>query len=311
MVNFAIFNELSLPFQDEIDIQKKFLLFFELLDELNLKNINKLRMDENFKNYSILIDVSLQEFFGKIKDDTFKDRLRYFLTSNIIKIESPLIQDDESKQKELINESQYYYNEEDNKSGLAIADIWNTVSVGFDSSIEWYEPFINLKKEKIRLDTAIEINDIKIRHISKKKHLYTHTSFFNNLEIERNLNINQENFWERKNEFFPIKIIFCKEIEKQIQKLDKNTFRQAIGILREIECARKLITDYNYSSEKETVKTNPKMKAERTFTINDKNVLFLNHIKSLPNANRIYFLEKSDKIYIGYIGKHLSNKSDK
>jgi len=74
---------------------------------------------------------------------------------------------------------------------------------------------------------------------------------------------------------------------------------------------KKNIYDYSMSSEKETVKNNPKMIAERTFTVNSKKVFFTNHLKNLPNANRIYFLEEENKIYIGYIGSHLSNKHDK
>ncbi len=33
-----------------------------------------------------------------------------------------------------------------------------------------------------------------------------------------------------------------------------------------------------------------------------------NHIKNLPNGNRIYIHEESENvIYVGYIGKHLSS----
>lgn len=61
--------------------------------------------------------------------------------------------------------------------------------------------------------------------------------------------------------------------------------------MRDIETQRKLITDFNYSGEGETVRTDPKLKQMRMFTIFGDKVFFENHIKSLPNAYRIYFLE--------------------
>jgi hypothetical protein len=44
------------------------------------------------------------------------------------------------------------------------------------------------------------------------------------------------------------------------------------------------------------------------FTVNGKQEFVENHIKSLPKRYRIYFLKKENKIYIGYIGKHLPLK---
>jgi len=125
------------------------------------------------------------------------------------------------------------------------------------------------------------------------------------------LGITQDNFWDRKEDFFPDKIIFCKEVEKQIKKIDKRIFQQAINILRDIETNKKLVTDYNHSGESQSVKEDNELKKLRYFTVSNEKVYFDNHIKSLSNANRIYFLEQDDKIYIGYIGKHLGTKKFK
>jgi len=69
-----------------------------------------------------------------------------------------------------------------------------------------------------------------------------------------------------------------------------------------------LITDYNHSGESQSVKNDDSLRKQRLFTIEGKKVFFEHHIKSLSNANRIYFLEQGDRIFIGYIGKHLPTK---
>ena len=266
MVEFAVFNELSLPFQNNIDIENKFIDFFKLLKELENKNLTKIRMDKNFKNYpEIIKDITFQQFFGQLHESVIKDRLREFITNGIIKIESPLIKIEENDEQNEILENEYFYKKESTIGGLACCHIWDTVAVSFQSNKEWNKEKIVLQKQTI-LDEQ-EIN-IDIRHASKVEHLNSHQKFFKELEEEKKLDITQNNFWERKKEFFPKRIVFCKEVKKQIKNLDKTIFEQAISILRDIETNKKKPTDYDYSGEKETVKTNPKMIAERKFTIN-------------------------------------------
>ena len=126
------------------------------------------------------------------------------------------------------------------------------------------------------------------------------------------LGITQDNFWDRKEEFFPEKIIFCKEVEKQIKKIDKRIFQHAIGILRGVETNKKPLTKLKISNEGDTVTENPFLRSKREFTLLGKKEFFEKHIKNFPNdKHRIHFLEKGNKIYIGYIGKHLPNKNDK
>lgn len=304
MVNFSVFNELSLPIRDISEFE----IFFKVLNRLRELGMEKIRMDEHFTRYpEILPGVTFEQLLGQITDRTQQRRLKSFINNSISVIETPLIKEDEKEQEELlINE--YFYKFESNEGALACSDIWNTIAVSFLSDEQWNTDNLKLQKQTIVNDDNIQKTDIDIRHASRIEHLESHQEFFNDLEIEKRLNITQEIFWNRRDELFPNKIIFCKEVEKQIKILDKTIFQQAISILRDIETDKKLITDYKYSGEDETVKTNPKMIAKRKFTINGEKIFFKNHIKSLSNANRIYFLEQDDKIYIGYIGKHLPTK---
>jgi hypothetical protein len=300
MVDFLVFNELSLPFDNKYKAKDGFKNFLEVLKILREKNIQKIRMDKDFKEYEIIKDIYLQEFFREL-DSTFKDRFQIFLANDILKIETPLIKDDEIGDVEDYIISTYKYEDTINNGGLAVAHFWNTIAMSFDSNTKWDNYQIGLKKDK---------KEIKINHISKQFHIEKHNSFFDKLEEEVKLGIKQDDFWDKKEELFS-KIKFVDEVEKQVKELDKMVFCQAVSILRDIETNRKILSDFTISGEGETVRTNPDLKSQREFKVNGKKEFFEKHIKNLSNGHRIHFLEKKDEIYIGYIGKHLSTKNIK
>lgn len=302
MVNFSVFNELSLPLRELNEFES----FFKVLEALKGYGLNKIRTDKQFTHYpEILENKTFQEVVGQIRDRDKKRRLLSFINSTIITIESPLIKIEENEEHNQSLENEFFYKDTSTIGGLACCYIWNTMAVSFNSHEDWSRENVILQKQFILDDDE---QDINIRHSSKVEHFKHHQVFFDNLEEEKRLNITQENLWDRREEFFPNKIVFCKEIEKQIKDIDKVIFEQAIGILRDVENDRKLITDYNHSGESKSVKEDESLKKLRYFTIEEKKVFFENHIKSLANANRIYFLEQDDKIFIGYIGKHLPTK---
>lgn len=307
MVDFSVFNELSLPL-DKDKAKYKFGIFLKLLEKLRSKNLNKIRMSSDFKNYQILKDVTFQKFLGQQKDIEFKRRLKGFITSSIVEIDSPIIQENEKEQ--IVNQqiNEYFYKRATTSGGLACCDIWNTISISFDSSPEWDKDSIDIKRNTIDNDDNIVNDCVKIKHASKKNHLQSHTDFFKALEKEIKQNITKENLWNKKGEFFPQVVAFCPEVEQQIKTINKIVFKRVISILRDIELNHKQITDFNWSPESQSVIKNPKLKERRLFTVNGRKEFFENHIKSLPDKYRIYFLERGSKIHIGYIGKHLPLK---
>jgi hypothetical protein len=62
MVNFSVFNELSLPL-DVNTAKEKFGIFFKLLTQLKNKNLNTIRMSDDFKNYQISKDTTTFQIF--------------------------------------------------------------------------------------------------------------------------------------------------------------------------------------------------------------------------------------------------------
>ena len=234
---------------------------------------------------------------GQCKNSTFKDRLREFLTNQIIKIESPLINDEEIDSLGEKIEPQYIFEDQPTLGGLACANIWGTVAISFQSDEKWKSSSVELHKNNI---------SISIKHISALTHIAAHKDFFDELEQWIQLDIKPSNFWESKDELFQNKIIFCDEVKKQIKNIDTIIFSQAISILRDIESGIKCLSDFTTSSgESSSVEQNPKLKKLRTFDIDGKKEYFQNHIKNLPNGYRIHYFENNGKIYIGYIGTHL------
>ncbi|CAC9965940.1 hypothetical protein [uncultured Gammaproteobacteria bacterium] len=302
MVNFSVFNELSLPLEKHT-AQENFGVFFDLLKQLKYRDLNQIRMSSEFKNYDILEGVSFGEFIGNQEID-FKNRLREFVSNQVIKIDSPIIKNNDIKSN-VLSEIEYFYHNDTTNGGLACCDILNAIALSFDSDSQWDNSLINIKKKALDENANITKDTVQIKHASKASHLPLHNSFFSALRKEIKQEITRKNLWAKKDEFFPQVIVFCPEIEQQIATIDKTVFDCAISILRDVESKQKKITDFNYSSEGQSVAQNPSLKQHRLFTIDGKQKFVENHIKSLPSKYRIYFLEKGNKIYIGYIGKHL------
>lgn len=310
MVNFTVFNELSLPINGH-NAKEKFGVFFGLLSELKDKGINQIRMGNAFKDYSILPNTSLQQFMGQQEDRDFKLRLKSFISNSIVRIEIPLIKNDgEEGESNQFGSCEYFYNKLSTDGGLACCDIWNTLAVSFDSDMQWDKSEIFLQKDTIVEEDLVQ-KEITIKHASKICHLDQHQHFFNKIDEENKLNITPDNFWNNKEVHFPKIINFCPEVEEQIKPLDRNVFRQVVNILRDIEMGRKTINDFNHSGEGQMVNNDPKLREMREFTVNDKKVFFQNHLKNLPSGYRMYFQEKNEVIFIGYIGVHLSTKRHK
>lgn len=292
MVKFSVFNELSLPLNDIGFFEP----FFIILKDLKERGLTQMRMEHPFQDLEILPNTSFGQFLGQMRDRDKKIRLQKFLSDSTKIIQSPLIHDDEIDSLGEKIEPQYHFEAQSTLGGLACADIWGTIAISFRSDRKWDTSSINLQRNGIPID---------VKHIATLSHIAAHKDFFDELEQCIQLDIKPSNFWERKDELFKNKIIFCDEVKKQIKNIDTVIFSQAIFILRDIENGIKCLTNFTTSGESATVEQNSNLKKLREFEIDDKKEYFQNHIKNLSNGYRIYYFEKNEKIYIGYIGQHL------
>jgi hypothetical protein len=298
MVNFSIFNELSLP----IESISAFDNFFQVLQKAREEGLEKIRMDREFAQYpEILPNTTFQQLLGQLRDRDKQRRLKSFISNGIAVIESPLIQEDESESDQLL-ENEYFYDGVSTKGGLACCDIWDSVVVSFENDIKWSNQYIEIRKVSMEQEKNIEI-----RNLSNLSHFSNHQDFFDRLNQFRKSKITRDNFFQKREEIFQNKIIICSEVEKQLRDIDTTIFNQALTILISIDKGRSL-EEYNISKESNSVSQDPKLKNMRMFKINNKKEYFQKHIKNLPNGYRIHYFERDDKIYIGYIGKHLATK---
>ena len=139
MVSFSVFNELSLPLNQH-QYMEEFATFFNLLAKIKEKGLNQIRMNDDFKHYSILNGINFQQFLGQQSDREFKSRLRSFLTNTVITIDTPIIKADELEQSDQHNGCEYFYHEKTTDGGLACCDIWNTLLISFNTDGEWDKP---------------------------------------------------------------------------------------------------------------------------------------------------------------------------
>lgn len=259
-------------------------------------------MEKEFVKYpEILPETCFSKFFSEL-DREEKTRMRSFINNNMCIIETPLIHDipEEYDEYDNITLNRFFFEEIENTGGLACGYVWNTVVISFNSNSKWNTSQIKIKKN---------IDDVEVKHISTLKDFDKHEVFFHEYEKELQKNITIDNFWEKRNELFS-KIIFCDEVEEQINLLDKNIFIRDIEFLRDIETSKKLIGDFHIHNEGETVEKNPTLRSLREFYVNGEKKYFEKHIIR-SSGHRIHFLEEGNKIYIGYIGKHLKTKKHK
>jgi len=303
MVDFAIFNELSLPLESDLNAEDAFLKFLFLLKETKHKGIREIKSIYELKTLEIKPGFYFQQFMGSIVNRELKTKLRNLLANSPLPFRSPLNISQTNTDNELGIE--YYYNGLI-AHGLGCADMVDTLAISMPNSTSWNQDFIEIKKnELVECPCEIITNNVCVKHISDCSHLNSHSNYFFELQEYQIKNITQYNFWEKRDSLFT-RVIFCNEVEEQLPKLHKNTFDSMIKKLLSVENGIKNITDFHWSPEGDNISNNPRLRSQREFTLPDGTVkYFTNHIKSFINGNRMHFLEIGENIYIGYIGVHL------
>lgn len=296
MVNFAVFNELSLPL-DAYNYKAQFGVFFNLLREMSIRKISKLRMSNAFRNYEITNGVNFQQFIGQCTDRELKARISLFLADNIILVDSPLILDSEIDDcEEGISSSYEFEGDTLLLDGIVCADIFQTIAISFTSNEKWNTHSLQLTRNNAVID---------VMHASCDQHLLRHNNFFEQRYQLFQLGVTRRNFYQRREEIFTGKIRLCEELEEQILTLNEYVFQKALLILMDIDSNRKNISDFDISPESERLSVNSSLRSMREFRVNGEKNFFSNHVKNFYHGYRMHYLEIGDKIYIGYLGTHL------
>ncbi|WP_294531227.1 hypothetical protein [uncultured Fusobacterium sp.] len=300
MVDYSILNTKSLPFLSKEDFYRELQNFSMILNYLRDKGYyTSIRSIVDIKSLDIVKGINLQKLLGEIRDRDMKRRVTSLFTNQIIPFEYPI-----STTGEELGLLEYRYLDE-RVDEIGYADIFQTLLISFNSSEKWDKDRLNLKKIILEESGDYTEREVEIYNTSRVEHLESNLEIFEKIDNEKIESL-VKNFKETYRVIFK-KLEFGIDVIKNIEYLDKRVLRDAIAILYQLEIGKKELTDFKCSGESESVLNNPELKERRKFKMeNGEEYYMFQHIKNLPNGNRIYFHKKSDeKIYIGYIGKHL------
>lgn len=300
MVDYSILNTKSLPFLSKEDFYRELQNFSMILNYLRDKGYyTSIRSIVDIKSLDIVKGINLQKLLGEIRDRDMKRRVTSLFTNQIIPFEYPI-----STTGEELGLLEYRYLDE-RVDEIGYADIFQTLLISFNSSEKWDKDRLNLKKIILEESGNYTEREVEIYNTSRVEHLESNLEIFEKIDNEKIESL-VKNFKETYRVIFK-KLEFSIDVIKNIEYLDKRVLRDAIAILYQLEIGKKELTDFKCSGESESVLNNPELKERRKFKMeNGEEYYMFQHIKNLPNGNRIYFHKKSDeKIYIGYIGKHL------
>jgi len=107
-------------------------------------------------------------------------------------------------------------------------------------------------------------------------------------------------FLQRKNDICP-DFIFCGDTEAVLRKMSKDRLNALIRCLSNFD-------SMVHKDSSDSVKQNPKINRHYVYKLPDGNDEFFYHHVDLIRSERIHYLQKDNKIFIGYIGKHLPTK---
>ncbi|WP_286033463.1 hypothetical protein [Fusobacterium necrogenes] len=300
MVDYSILNTKSLPFSAKEDFYRELQNFFMILNYLKDKGYYKsIRSIVDIKSLDIIESTNLQKLLGEIRDRDMKRRVTSLFTNKIIPFEYPI-----STTGEELGLIEYRYLDE-RVDEIGYADIFQTLLISFNSNEKWNKDRLNLKKLILKETGDFIEQEVEIYNASKVEHLENNSEIFEKIDNDKIENL-VKNFKEVYKDIFK-KLEFSVDVIKDTEYLDKRILRDAIAILYQLEIGKKKLIDFKCSGESESVMNNPELREERKFRMEDGEECYMfQHIKNLSAGNRIYFYKKSEeKIYIGYIGRHL------
>jgi hypothetical protein len=319
-----MFNELSLlhkaaTIEGALTILEQFAKSCIRANEIGLGD---LRLHENYlsnlynipihDNYNV--DIWLKD--NRVNED-LRNRFKEILTSY------PLIHESEIDQSNQYKISEFYKKLDGRRFqvwGLGAAYIFGTFSLSLPTHEEWYKSEIEI--EHYFLDNNLEekIKPITVKHFSSIDHINDHLAWWEQYQLD-NLEKSEE-LWTKRKEIFP-NLEFCEEVESQLKKLGASKILyQVIDRLNTLNNYVKNWKDGAFNYDDVNKKTNLRISPESELTLNKFGTLrkftipsqgkkiFDLHIKTGILRFHFYPDDNTQKVYIGYIGKHLRIASE-
>lgn len=301
-----VFNELCLLNLDIDQYQTKTLMsqFIETIREILEQGLQaKLFLNVNFYKINLSSDYPLAQWLNDPKvDQGEKDlilSLQFFEFNEIF--------DDKNEQEAFECE-----NYKSDPKGLIYAYKNESLCISLETNQLWNKSIISLLKIILQDEKLIE-EYIEVKHASNKNHVIEHQQWIQEC-LHSDINNGLE-LWKQRNEIFPY-LEFCQSVRKQLANLSLNHqqfrfLKNALEILNNSsrnwqEGSNFKVEGLDFSGESQS--TLEQYWKERTFLCPDgEERTFEFHAKLKSFNCRIYIYPlQPQKVYVGYIGKHLS-----
>jgi hypothetical protein len=274
------------------------------IHENSLPNIYQLNLSEDYS-----IDTWLND---KRVDTDLQDKFLLISTT------SPLVKTDDIEKNDENSRSEFFKTLDNSTFqvwGLGASYIYDTISFSLATHKEWEKTQVEIIHYYLDENVQDQSSERIVRHFSTTETLKEHLEWYQAYELENLKKVVE--IWDKRNELFP-NLVFNGDTEKQLKNIgDPKTLAKVYNSLRRLNDYVANWKKGGFNCEDASIKTKIKMSPEsastnqkfgsqRTFTIPGLGKkLFDLHIKLGEIRIHFYPVEATNKIHIGYIGKHL------
>lgn len=319
-MEYLIFNEASVPFNDLKDVDKYFPVFLEIISSAFKNRFKAIRIEESPRGWfelPLTRDIVLREWL-EYKDN--KDRC-ISIKSLIDKTEISYISTNELNLSDRFALSSFSLLDDTfcQTPALGACYLSSQLAISFRSATKWNSDILQVEGKELTEKGDVNIC-ADVKNCAIVKHWNTHLE---NIEHERKDSLRKgSELWNSREEVFP-NLVFCGKTFKQLTDLSVSNivYNQLYNALKQLNVYCAIGREYsladinelsclNITDESDSVKNNPKLKRHRMFSVNGVSEFFGYHIKNFSGALRLHIfpVASENKIYVGYFGKHLPTK---
>jgi hypothetical protein len=199
--------------------------------------------------------------------------------------------------------------------GLGFTYLRDALAIGLPSDPCWQVDKVLLKVISLStISNSVPEEIVEIIHASLPIHITAHENWIKN-RLRSDIKDGAD-LWEHRITFFP-SLIFCTNVERQIQTLSPTMLGSVVGRLFDLQAHCERWTRGRFNTDGLLGNPRPESPAtlqmfgqERTFRCPDNQERVFSWHVSLAGSWRLYFLpqleSETEKMIIGYVGPHLS-----
>lgn len=274
-----------------------------------------LRTSQQLGETVCLRDFSLYEAYIKLGEEGYREECNFLMR---LSSKAPLLRDIEDRFHacEFLACEGQKLSPEDGDPLLSSA-INDGVAIGFPSAPPWDRHQVTVSFRELLPDETFEETSKEIDHLARSIHADPICKRHRAHHLHKILDKNKPDYlWDNRQEIFP-NLIFGKEVKNHL-RISSNLLGVIVKTLADLEHSARDWKDRGgpaplwkgkVTDESDRVKNNPSLRRQRRFRSHDGTPQdFFWHARFGGGRIHLRFDSKSQKVEIGYIGKHLPLK---